>query len=192
MPSLSIALKEWDLVISDLLAGRQALLLRKGGILESNNEFELEHKRFLFYPTFIHQDPRMTKPERRAELRHLPAEPDKIEIRGYGEVAKIFEVPMTPTPAAARAKIDQLADLHLWDTPLIDMRFNYRPEKPLYLVLIRAFQLPSPVTLPNTLSYAGCKSWVPLEQEIDISNATQSLPEANLQSIIARIQRVLA
>src|SRR6201996_676891 len=95
--SLNVALKEWDLVISDLLAGRQAMLLRKGGILEANNEFELEHKRFLFYPTFIHQDPKMTKPERRAELRQFPTEPDQIEIRGYGEVAKIFEVPMLPT-----------------------------------------------------------------------------------------------
>ncbi|MGN6369138.1 MAG: DUF1802 family protein [Phycisphaerae bacterium] len=192
MPTLSIALKEWDLVISDLLAGRQALLLRKGGILESNNEFELEHKRFLFYPTFIHQDPKMTKPERRAELRHLPAEPDKIEIRGYGEVARILEVPMTPTPAAARAKVDQLSDLHLWDTPLIDMRFNYRPEKPLYLVIIRAFKLPHPVHIENTLSYAGCKSWVPLEHEIDISHAAQSLPEQDLEAIIERIQRVIS
>src|SRR3954469_22010562 len=106
MPTLSIALKEWDLVISDLLAGRQALLLRKGGILESHNEFELEHKRFLLYPTFVHQDPKMTKPERRAELRRAAHEPGEVEIRGYAEVARILEVPMLPTPAAARAKLD--------------------------------------------------------------------------------------
>ena len=192
MPAtLSIALKEWDLVISDLLAGRQAILLRKGGILEANNEFELEHKRFLFYPTFIHQDPKMTKPERRTELRYAAQEPSQIEIRGYGEVARILEVPMTPSPAAARAKLDQLADLHLWDAPLLDMRFNYRPEKPLYIVIIRAFQLPHPVKIENTLSHAGCKSWVPLEHEIDISNTTQSLPEDKLTAITTRIQNTI-
>ncbi len=193
MPTtLSIALKEWDLVISDLLAGRQAILLRKGGILEANNEFELEHKRFLFYPTFIHQDPKMTKPERRAELRHAAQEPSHLEIRGYAEVARILEVPMTPSPAIARANLDQLSDLHLWDAPLLDMRFAYRPEKPLYIVILRAFQLPHPVKIENTLSYAGCKSWVPLEHEIDISCAAQSLPEEKLNSIIQRIQNTIA
>ncbi|HUO08875.1 MAG TPA: DUF1802 family protein [Phycisphaerae bacterium] len=187
MPTLSIALKEWDLVISDLLAGRQAILLRKGGILEANNEFELEHKRFLFYPTFIHQDPKMTKPERRAELRHAAQEPGEIEIRGYGEVARIFEVPVANGIAAARTKIDQLSDLHLWDAPLLDMRFAYRPEKPLYIVVIRAFRLPALVKIQNTLEYAGCKSWVPLEQEIDITNATQVLPDEQLTALIQRI-----
>jgi hypothetical protein len=192
VPTLSIALKEWDLVISDLLAGRQAILLRKGGILEANNEFELEHKRLLFYPTFVHQDPKMAKPERRAELRRAAAEPSEIEISGYGDVARIFEVPVADGIPAARAKIDQLSDLHLWDAPLLDMRFAYRPEKPLYIVVIRAFKLFAPIRIQNTLEYAGCKSWVPLEQEIDISNATQSLPEQALDAIIHRIQQVIS
>jgi hypothetical protein len=189
--TLAIALKEWDLVVSDLLVGRQAILLRKGGILEANNEFELEHKRFLFYPTFIHQDPKMTKPERRAELRRTATEPNEIEIRGYGEVAKIFEVPTAAGIPAARVKVDQLSDLHLWDAPLLDMRFAYRPEKPLYIVVIRAFQLPQSVRIQNTLDYAGCKSWVPLEQSVDITGATQAMPEEQITAISQRIATAL-
>jgi len=185
--TLSVALKEWDLVISDLLAGRQAILLRKGGILEANNEFELEYKRFLFYPTFVHQDPNMTKPERRRELRRAAQEPGELEIRGYGEVAKIFEVPVE----GGRAKVDQLVDLHLWDVPLIDMRFSYRPEKPLYIVVMRAFQLQEPVRIENTITYAGCKSWVPLEREIDISEAKPALDNEKLQETILRIEQTL-
>src|SRR5215213_9302715 len=100
---LSMALKEWDLLISAMLSGRQAILLRKGGILEAENQFELDHSRFLFYPTFVHQDPRMVKEQRRGEIRKMAAEPERIEIRGYGEVAAIFEVP-------GREAMDRLFD----------------------------------------------------------------------------------
>jgi hypothetical protein len=182
---LTISLKEWDLLINALLTGEQAILLRKGGILEADNQFELEHKRFLFYPTFIHQDPRMVKPEWRERIRKLAAEPDKIEIKGYGEVAEILKVP-------GRPQLETLSDLHLWDAPLLDMRFAYRPEKPLYLVVVRAFRLPSPVTIPNTIEYAGCKSWVPLMEAVDISTAQQAMPEEKLQPIIARIRTAFA
>lgn len=186
--TLNVALKEWDLVIADLLAGRQAILLRKGGILEANNEFELEHKRFLFYPTFVHQDPRMVKAERRPAIRQMAAEPGEVELRGYGEVARIFEVPA----AGGRARVDRLADMHLWDAPLIDMRFSYRAEKPLYIVVVRAFELAAPVRIANTLSYAGCRSWVPLEEQVEVSGATPALGEGELQAVIDRIGQTLA
>jgi len=176
----SIALKEWDLTISALLSGRQVLLLRKGGILESENQFELEHSRFVFYPTFIHQDPRMVKPEFRAGLRQVAAEPEVVHIACYGEAAKIWEVP-------SRRKFDLLDDLHIWNVPLVDMRFAYRPEKPLYLVAVRAYRLAVPVMLPNTLAYAGCKSWVPLTQEIDISKIDTAMSEGEFNQIVARI-----
>ena len=176
---LSVALKEWDLLISALLEGRQALLLRKGGILESENQFELEHPAFLFYPTFVHQDPRMVKSAFRRDITQA-AEPEVVTLRGYGTVARIFEVP-------SRRQLEALDDLHLWDAPLLDMRFHYRPEKPLYLVVVRAFKLPGPVTIPNTLDYAGCRSWVPLKQAIDIGGASAVLPAARIDSLVRRI-----
>jgi hypothetical protein len=185
METLHIALKEWDLTIRELLAGRQAILLRKGGILEAENQFELEHPRFLFFPTFVHQNPDMVKAGKRPEIRSLPAEPTEVEIAGYGEVARILEVP-------SRAAMDALRDLHIWDERLIDMRFSYRAEKPLYLVVVRAFSLPAPVRLANTAAYAGCKSWVPLEREVPIgpeAGAAAAMPEPALQAIIGRIER---
>ena len=180
MNTLSIALKEWQLLIGALLTGEQAILLRKGGILESNNEFELEHRRFLFYPTFIHQNPTHTKPAWRPRIQTRSAEPEQIMLEGYGEVRHIYEVP-------SRSAMDKLFDLHLWDTPLIDMRFSYRPEKPLFLVLVQSFRLPRPVTIPNTIEYAGCKSWVPLEGAVDLSGATPALTAEALSELETRI-----
>jgi hypothetical protein len=185
--SLRIALKEWDLVIAELLAGRQAILLRKGGILEANNEFELEQRRFLFYPTFVHQDPRMVKAGKRGEIRGMASEPGEVEIRGYGEVAKILEVPAV----GGRERVDRLRDLHVWDEPLVDMRFAYRAEKPLYVVVVRAFLLGEAVRMENTLAYAGCRSWVPLERDIDVSAARQAMEEEALQGVVRRIEETL-
>ena len=65
--------------------------------------------------------------------------------------------------------MDALDAEHIWTTPLIDMRFNYKPQNPLYLLLVRAYSLAKPVTVANTPAYAGCKSWVPLDEAIDVS-----------------------
>ena len=75
--------------------------------------------------------------------------------------------------------MDRLADQHIWDEPLIDMRFNYRPQNPLYLLLVRVYVLPSEIEIENTPAYAGCKSWVPLEKPVDVSNATPVLSDAD-------------
>jgi hypothetical protein len=71
--------------------------------------------------------------------------------------------------------MDALDDEHIWTSSLIDMRFNYRPENPLYLLLVRAYTLKQSVTIDNTPAYAGCKSWVPLEQAVETTNATPVL-----------------
>src|SRR6478672_9678911 len=61
--SLSVALKEWATVCHALETGRQMLLLRKGGIYEAAGEFELENREFLLFPTYLHQNLKMLKPE---------------------------------------------------------------------------------------------------------------------------------
>ncbi|HEX5245269.1 MAG TPA: DUF1802 family protein, partial [Tepidisphaeraceae bacterium] len=67
---------------------------------------------------------------------------------------------------------------YIWAPPLIDMRFNYRPENPLYLLLVRGYRLSAEVTVENTPAYAGCKSWVPLDQAIEMSGSMPVLDDA--------------
>jgi hypothetical protein len=153
---LDIALKEWAIVCDLLVEGRLALLLRKGGIHESGGPgvFELEHPRFLLFPSWAHQKPEMIKPEHRGRVQVLE-EPETIPFRGLAEVARIWRVP-------TRAAFETLDDLHCWTSAQIDMRFNYRPENPLYLMAVRAYRLERESSVPNRPEYAGCKSWVPL------------------------------
>src|SRR5829696_6186447 len=168
--SLSIALKEWATVCRALETGRQMVLLRKGGIYESAGEFQLEHRQFLLFPTFLHQNAGMLKPEERAGLEPRDAEPAQVRLAAAGVVTDIVRVD-------SRTQIDALDADHVWAPPLIDMRFNYRPDNPLYLLLVRAYRLRQPVAVENTPAYAGCKSWVPLEEPVDTAGATPVLDD---------------
>ena len=174
-PSLSTALKEWAIVCRALECGRQMLLLRKGGIYESAGEFELEHRRFVLFPTYLHQNAKMLKPDEQAGLELRDAEPARIKLTAAGEVTDIIQV-------RSRTQIDALDPEHVWAPPLIDMRFNYRPDNPLYLLLVRAYRLAQPATIENTPAYTGCKSWVPLEAPIDTAGARPVMDDTQYES----------
>ena len=169
--SLSVALKEWAAVCQALSTGRQIVLLRKGGIHEAAGEFELDHRQFLFFPTYLHQSRGELKPEAHEGVRPHSAEPSRITLSLAGQVTDILQL-------SSRQQLDEIDDQHVWTGSLLDMRFNYRPENPLYLLIVRAFRLAKPVTIVNTPAYAGCKSWVPLDAPIDASNAVPALDDA--------------
>ena len=183
--SLKTALKEWDIVCRSLGSGRQVILLRKGGISESIGGVEIEHRRFLLFPTFLHQNPALLKPEERPKMVARAAEPDEIELAYAGDIIDIVQV-------QSREKMDRLYDEHIWSPPLIDMRFAYRAEKPLYVVVVRAYRLKETVRLANTAAYAGCKSWVPLEEQVDVSGAQAALEDGPFDAVLERVRQALA
>jgi hypothetical protein len=185
--SLSMALKEWATVCAALENGTQMLLLRKGGIYESGGEFELENREFLLFPTYVHQNLNMLKPEFHEGFEAMAAEPAQIRLSAAGVVTDIVQL-------KSRSQMDALEDEHVWTAPLLDMRFNYKPRNPLYLLLVRAYQLHEPVTIANTPAYAGCKSWVPLEQPVTTGDALPVLDdlkyEIRRKGVLERIARV--
>lgn len=177
---LHVGLKEWAAVCSAMGDGRQILLLRKGGIHESAGKFELEHSQFVLFPTYLHQDPAMVKPAEQGRVQRLSAEPSQVELSLAGEVTNIVRL-------RSRAQMDALEDRHIWTAPLIDMRYNYRPQNPLYLMLVRAYRLPAAVTVQNTPEYAGCKSWVPFTQAVPTAGAEPALTDDRYAAIRADI-----
>ena len=185
---LDIALKEWATVCDLLVEGELALLLRKGGIHESGGPgvFELEHERFLLFPSWLHQRPNMLKPQYASRVQAFGEEPQTITFHGVGEAAKIWQVP-------SRAAFDQLDDLHCWAKPQIDMRFDYKPDRPLYLVAIRAYKLAQPATVQNHTEYAGCRSWVPLRpgDEVDDANLTPAIDDARFAELVDRMDTAM-
>lgn len=183
--SLQIALKEWASVCSAVETGRQMILLRKGGIYEAVGEFELENAQFLLFPTYLHQNLKMLKNEAHEGFEPASVEPNEVRISGAAVVTDIVQL-------KSRAQMDALDDEHVWTAPLIDMRFNYKPQNPLYLLLVRAYRLHEPVMVANTPAYAGCKSWVPLDQPIDTGLAIPVLDDARFDLRRKRILDLVA
>ena len=109
-------------------------------------------------------------------------EPFEQTVTGIADAVKIWEVP-------SRAAFDSLDDLHCWTKPQIDMRFDYKPEKPLYLMALRAWRLSEPKTVLNVPDYAGCRSWVPLAEQdaVDDNNLIPSMDDEQFESIVNRV-----
>jgi hypothetical protein len=181
---MTTALKEWAVVCRAMEQGRQILLLRKGGIHESGGEFELEHRRFLLFPTFVHQNIQMLKDSEHSGVQPVSAEPSQVQITLAAVVTDILLVPR-------RAAMDALDARHVWTSKLIDMRFNYRPENPLYLLLLRVYRLAQPVMLAITPVYAGCKSWVPLESAVSTLGALPAMSDSRYDDERRTILRTL-
>jgi hypothetical protein len=168
--SLQVGLKEWASVCRALERGTQILLLRKGGIHDVAGEFEVEHREFVLFSTYVHQNLKMLKGDFHGDFEAATEEPRQVHITAAGVVTDIIQI-------QSRRQMDAIEDEHIWSPPLIDMRFNYRPENPLYLLLVRAYRLHDPQTIENTPAYAGCKSWVPFEQNIATGGATPVLDD---------------
>jgi hypothetical protein len=179
--ALDVALKEWHAVTRALASGRQCVLLRKGGIHETEGVFQTEHMRFVLVPTWLHQKIDWIKPEDRGDAVARNAEPDELPIDTWADVSDVVRVPN-------RVAMDALSDQHLYLPPLIDMRFDYKPHNPLYVLIVRAWRLPRALTIANTPAYAGCRSWVPLDRAIDVSGSTAALDDA---AFAARRQTIL-
>lgn len=183
-PMLNIALKEWAVVCDLMLAGELMFLLRKGGIHERGGEavFELEHPRFALFPAWMHQVPNRLKPLYRDRVQRFNDEPEQLTLRAVGEATDIWQV-------HSREAFDRLDDMHPWSDAQIRMRFNYKPERPLYLVAVRMFQLAEPKTIANTPAYAGCRSWVPLAAA-DAVDETDARPVLSDEAYAARVRRL--
>src|SRR5437016_3381165 len=107
---LNHAFKEWAVICQALATGRQALILRKGGIAESGDEFRLEHTRFWLFPTYTHQQRDGIRPEARPLLEQAEAErppAGMLRLAHFAEVAGVYHV--HDIVGALR-----LAGLHIW------------------------------------------------------------------------------
>lgn len=174
----NIALKEWAVVCDELLAGRQVVLLRKGGILEQKKGFQIEHETFFLYPNTEHQSREQLKPEFHGRLASYgpPAkESGKIAIKGF---CRVVDIVKTTDPAKLRA----LDAVSCWTQALFDMRINYKPEKPNFVVTVRAYRLPAVIEAAYHADYAGCHSWVPMKQELSGGGAAPVLSDAEFEA----------
>lgn len=179
---MHIALKEWSAVIAALDRGTQIFLLRKGGIVEARRGFEPRHAEFLLFPTFEHQHSRYLRPEYVDLLEHGTALVDRVRIT---HLARVTDVLRAPAPAQV------LADCHVWNEEFLRQRYEYRPDLPLFLLVVRAYRLARGYDIPLRPVYAGCKSWVHLSEEIPAAASEPVIKDAEFaarrRDLLARL-----
>jgi hypothetical protein len=183
---LRIAFKEWAVICKALAEGRQALILRKGGIAEAGGQFAPEHTRFWLYPTFAHEKPDGIKPEA-AELFHA-AEAErpaagKVRLTHFAEVHGVYYVKQLFGALV-------LDDLHIWSEATVRQKFEYRSPG-LYVLPVRVFKVQTPAELVETPEYAGCRTWVELDHELPTSGATPVLSDTAFSDVLDAIDRRL-
>jgi hypothetical protein len=161
--NLSVAFKEWAVVCEALAAGRQSVILRKGGIAEEGGEFRPEHSEFLLYPTYFHEHRAGVKPEFLPLLDAAEAarpEPGTIRFSHFVRVTGVRHLTNLEEALALDSR-------HAWTLEVIKQRFHYRTPG-LFVLEVASFQLPNPVVRPERAEYAGCKTWVHIDEPVPV------------------------
>ncbi len=168
----ALALKEWAVIIQSLAAGKQILLLRKGGLYERQGKFSTEPREFFFFPTYVHQMEQGVTSHAVGELQTvLATQPpeEQLVIRHYATVSDVVWLDSLP-------RLAELEGLHCWTQDTVAKRFAYKSPG-LYLFLLRVYQLPQAYTLPMLKRYAGCRSWVELGEPLSTAGAAPVMNE---------------
>lgn len=174
------ALKEWAIVCKALEEGRQVLLLRKGGIMEYRQGFEIKHNKFLLFPTFEHQSKEYIQPDYINNLdiilQHQLTTPyrptannGRNKITSYAKVIDVKEV-------NDKSILRKLEKYHIWNDRYVNLRMDYNPKKPISVLLLRVYKMNNPLEVDIKREWAGCRSWVSIEIEFPqlITNSTNS------------------
>ena len=150
-------LKEWATVVKALEQGKQTVILRKGGILETASGFSIESKKFFLFPTWEHQEINHVKPEFHNFLNEVL---DKKPDEGLNKISSYTEV-LYEKDVKSNDVINNLSPFHVWSDSYIQERKNWMPEKPMKAVFLRTTKIPE-FDLSLQPEFSGCKSWIEL------------------------------
>ncbi len=181
------ALKEWAVVCEALDRGMQIVLLRKGGIDEVRGEFTVEHPEFFLYPTWEHQRAEHLQPRFREALAGAFREPPdrRVPIRDFARVEKVLKV-------SDLAKLQALKARYVWTPEHVARRHAYKPSMPMFVLLLRVHRLPEAKSVAETPRYAGCKSWVDLDEPLRPDGARPVLDDGRFAAEVEAVSAALA
>jgi hypothetical protein len=167
------ALKEWAVAIQALGAGQQALIIRKGGIREDSNRFEVKFQRFLLFPSFEHQQEGLLRPEYAAGLAGAirdDTDPTRLTFTHFATVHRAFSI-TEPEELVA------MAPHHIWTDEYAEKRLWWRPKQALTAMVLRVYRLGEPRHVPVRPEYAGCKSWLQMLDGVTVDSVTPALSD---------------
>jgi hypothetical protein len=171
-----------------LADGRQTILIRKGGIHEIKDGFEVTHRTFWLFPTYVHQKAADLVPAVHDEFQVVQAaqpDPGTLSIQLYATVEDVVRV-------TELERLRHLGDQHVLSWECVAARFHYRNKPGVHLLVLRVYRRPEPILLPVKAWYDGCVSWVNLDQPIRPGGCRPVLSDADFTVRVADIRRALS
>lgn len=184
--TLRHALKEWAVICQALAEGKQALLLRKGGIDEAAGAFALEHTRFWLLPTYTHQQREGVIEAALPLLQYVEANRPAagvLRLTHWAEVTGVYDV-RDEMPALL------LAHLHLWSDKAVQQRFAYRSPG-LHVLTVRVYRAPAAQEVPDRPEYQGCHSWVTLQEALPVDGSMPVLSDGEYRDVMHNLDLLL-
>lgn len=180
------ALKEWAVAIDALRAGEAMVTVRKGGIREDAREFRMEHRQFALFPSYDHQNVQQLQARYAgrldAVLHRAPAS-GILRIDTWAEVTDVREI-------SDEAQVRALEEFYVFSQAYALERLQWRPRKPLHVLILRVYRLAAPLELPMLSTYGGCKSWIELAEPVGMDHSQPALDDNAFQEVRARALHV--
>lgn len=184
--TITQALKEWHVAVEALERGDTILLLRKGGIREVGGKFMVAHDRVLLYPTYEHQQPRLLKPEYAQQVQPVESgwHPTTVRIGSWATITDTLQVSEVD-------RVMALQPFHIWNQEFVTERLKWKPNQPLYVLLLRVYRLPQSDQIAYDPRYGGCKSWIDLAQEFPLDGSLPALSDRAYAEQVAQIRAMV-
>lgn len=185
--TLQSALKEWAIAVEALTQGSTSVLLRKGGLYEGGGHFRVERDRAFLFPTRAHQTPAAVKPAYAERVQPVPPgwQPATVTLASWAEITAVWLL-------NDRATSDRLAPFHIWSPAGLEQRWQWQPQRPLTVLLLRVYRLATPHALPYQPRYGGCRSWLELDRPLALDGSQPVLAAAAYQRQVASLRQVFA
>lgn len=180
------AFKEWAVAVNALETGKTIMLLRKGGIREEGNRFQVSQDQVLLYPTYEHQKPGLLKNEYASLVTTVTPgwHPETISIGSWAKITHVLMV-------SEDNRLTNLLPYHIWNEEFATSRFHWKPRQPLYVLLLRTYLLASRVEIPYLEQYGGCRSWINLVPAVSLESMTPVLDEDEYSQRVNQICQLL-
>ena len=178
-----LALKEWSIICKAMEEGKQTILLRKGGILEYKNGFEISQKLFLLYPTLEHQAAEYLQSNYLQEYELLLKRNSSEIVQDKVNTLRIIARIEALQEFHDHELLAKLEKYHIWNEKYVNMRMNYNPKKPMNALLLRIYKLSQTISLDVNPEWAGCKSWIDIEFPGKHGNQYENINELLNQSV---------
>ncbi|MEX1009984.1 MAG: DUF1802 family protein [Chthoniobacterales bacterium] len=180
------ALKEWDVVCEALGAGRQVIVLRKGGIAEGSGGFRFEHREFALLPTFFHQQTERVVPEAGFAARQTTAEGEQESVEIRHAATLIWHKVITD-----RTVLAKLQTYHILTPEEVETRFEQKPGPGVQIALLRVYRLDPPQRIAWQKSFGGCRSWAEMEADLESCSRVSVLSDERFAELESELLSIL-